>query len=185
MLIWAGSQNVVWLIMKKKGEADTCVMEEMFQFSSTNREMQVRYILPSDIYNGHIIVAGAFDFATAMLQVNTYENRNSQPFYKKGMISQYGKGIELQLENMMQKNIYQFHMVLVPKSSVVVVTTDIFVVQLDYLTFEQKSMFASHGLPINLVAQVNPNSTMVYRYHQNTTSSLSFLWQPYPCLNYN
>ena len=75
-------------------------------------------------------------------------------------------------------------MMLVPKSTVVVVTTDIFVVQLDYLSFQQKSMFASHTVPINVMSPVGSNSTMIYRYHQSHNASLSYLWQPYPCLNY-
>ena len=47
------------------------------QFSPTNPNMQVRYILFSEIYNHHIVVAGGYDITTATFQVSTYHIVNN------------------------------------------------------------------------------------------------------------
>lgn len=33
----------------------------------------MRFILPVELYNNYVIVAAAFDFATATIQLNTYQ----------------------------------------------------------------------------------------------------------------
>lgn len=89
------------------------------------------------------------------------------------------------MDNIKKEEVYRFNVAVIPRSTVVIVTTDVLVLQLDYLTYKEYSKFSTLSAPISMVTQVNPNRTMFYRYHQNTTYSESYLWQPYPCLNFN
>ena len=73
-----------------------------------------------------------------------------------------------------------------PRSTIVLVTTDLLVIQVDYLTYEEYSKFSSTSTPISYISQVTPNRTMFYRYHRtpptlkvtygNPTLALTTIW---------
>jgi hypothetical protein len=84
--------------------------------------MQVRYILASDIYNKHIVVFGGYDQTTATIQVTSYHIQTNSSNDVSNIILIGSK--TYQVNPLSGQNIYKFKMVLVPKSTIAIMSTD-------------------------------------------------------------